>query len=107
MRETLGERAERPVLVTAEQPEPDLTKVLLDAGCPCLVFVDSFEETVRASIDDFGVPPRNAIGFATYAMGTLAPILAVGQTRVFGPQWRDRKTSELVGEIAAACLGSP
>jgi hypothetical protein len=95
----------RPVLVTSDRPDPDLSRLLTSSGFPCLAFVDEPGDAVANAVRANGMALHEAIRFSTNYFSCLGVAVPVAGVRVFGTHIYQATVHDLVGEILVEILG--
>jgi hypothetical protein len=89
----------KPVSVTSDRPAPELARLLLESGSPCLAFVDEPEDSITTVIRHRNVSPADAIRFTTQYFCLLDEILRTPKVNVFRGSTFHRQVAEVITEI--------
>jgi hypothetical protein len=95
------ERHGRVVLFTADTPDPDLAKLLLTSGVPCLAFVDDPEDAIFASAKIRNFSLANAMRISTGYFCALEPVLRSPHVTVFHRDRYRSQIKEFISDILA------
>ncbi len=103
LREAWRDRNGRPVLVTSNMPDRELSDFLVASGFPCLAFVDDPVSTIVAPCEDVGF--HDGVRLAVSHIAVLHHCLAAKQVRCLGSDFRDASLPAFIVEILILVTG--
>jgi hypothetical protein len=98
-------RDSRPVLVTSDRPDVELSKFLIASGFPCLAFVDEPDDAIASAIQVDGMHLHQAIRFSTQYFSCLGNAIPADKVRIFGSIHCHANSTELIEDILDEIFG--